>query len=100
MMSVALTNEGPVTFILDSRSETPEPSLTGSSLRQGGSHSGTSTPGGSAKESTSTMTASQRAAEKTLRKAAWEAAKKEKVKTDAPLTADSNPSRDSGDAAH
>jgi hypothetical protein len=83
MMSVALTNEGPVTFIVDSRSETSDSSLSDSSSLQPGSQSGKSTP---ATQPGSTMTASQRAAEKALRKAAWEAAKKQtsQAKSDVP----------------
>ncbi|KAG8807547.1 D-tyrosyl-tRNA(Tyr) deacylase [Serendipita sp. 411] len=69
MMSVALTNEGPVTFTLDSR-EVP-----------GTASTGTSTPTASASASKGREGAdklAQRNAEKALRRAAWEAAKREK----------------------
>jgi D-Tyr-tRNA(Tyr) deacylase len=88
MMSVALTNEGPVTFVVDSRSEEMDSSLSDSPSRQPGSQSGTSTPGKSTTQLAPTTTASQRAVEKALRKAAWEAAKKQTIqaKLDAPDT--------------
>lgn len=63
-MSVALTNEGPVTFTLDSR-------LTESTSAV----SGTSTP--LSEGETSKGRKGTKVAEKALRKAAWEAAKKE-----------------------
>ncbi|KAG8832556.1 D-tyrosyl-tRNA(Tyr) deacylase [Serendipita sp. 399] len=69
MMSVSLTNEGPVTFTLDSREAS------------GATSTGTSTP--IATTSTSRSRGgddkfAQRNAEKALRRAAWEAAKREK----------------------
>jgi hypothetical protein len=63
MMSVGLTNEGPMTFILDSRSD--EASL--------GTNSGASTPASSG--GSKVNKGAQRGAEKALRRAAWESAK-------------------------
>jgi hypothetical protein len=62
MMSVGLTNEGPVTFTLDSRID-----------ESGLGTSGTSTPASSG--GSKANKGAQRAAEKALRKAAWESAK-------------------------
>jgi len=62
MMSVGLTNEGPVTFTLDSRID-----------ESGLGASGASTPASSG--GSKVNKGAQRAAEKALRKAAWESAK-------------------------
>jgi len=89
MMSVALTNEGPVTFILDSQSEAPDTGGSSGSLKPG---SGNVTPRGSpAVDAQSSAAAAQRVADKALRKAAWEAAKKQakQDKEDAPVSAES-----------
>lgn len=80
MMSVALTNEGPVTFILDSRSESSD------AIGSSGSQSGKTTP-----RESSTPTAAERAAEKARRKAAWEASKKQKGQEEVPINADPSP---------
>lgn len=84
-MSVGLTNEGPVTFTLDSR------------LNESGSGtSGTSTPTITSANTSKAARDTQRNAEKALRKAAWESAKKQtpKGQTVIPITP-SDPAQDS-----
>jgi hypothetical protein len=86
MMSIALTNDGPVTFIVDSRSQAMDSSLSDSPCRQPG------------KSATQAMTAAQRTSEKALRKVAWEEAKKQ---TDYTQTRafDANSSQDQDNTA-
>ncbi|KIM33368.1 hypothetical protein M408DRAFT_326102 [Serendipita vermifera MAFF 305830] len=88
MMSVALTNEGPVTFIVDSRSEGSE---AASSSASPNSRSGINTPRDSPQP---TVSAAQRAAEKALRKEAWEAAKKQKSQVKENTSEEPHPSQD------
>lgn len=82
MMSVGLTNEGPVTFTLDSR---PYEYISATATPTGASRSGSSTPvevpkasrQSTSAKSTAAAAVAQRNAEKALRKAAWDAKKRQ-----------------------
>lgn len=70
MMSVALTNEGPVTFTLESRTHSPLPTATSSTF-----NTWSNTP---------PVEAERRKAEKAIRKAEWEKKKATKTGLETP----------------
>jgi len=67
MMSVALTNEGPVTFTLESRAPPPPSTSTRSTS-----------------SNTPFVAAERKKAEKAIRKAEWEKKKATKIELEAP----------------
>lgn len=73
MMSVALTNEGPVTFTLESRTNSPLPTATPSTFNT--------------RSNTPSLETERKKAEKAIRKAEWEKKKATKLDLEAPQAA-------------